>query len=504
VVIEGKPIPLHPLLFAAYAVLFLYASNLSEADLGQVLPVLFVVVAIVGTLLAIGSLLLRDVARAAVLLSVAVVGFFGYRHVAILTSDLPIAGRPVQLLWVTLAIAAIVLVWRGGRPLRLATRALNALGLGLVIVALVTIVPHEVQQLAIDTPAQNPLPKPSDPVAGDQRDIWFLVFDRYGSAESLRLNYGIEEQLTPWLAAQGFHVSPDAHANYVRTGLSLASVLNLDYLDAIPGYETAALALRDHAVGRFLIDRGYRYIHIGSEYGPTRTSDLAENRTYSGMSDFADALFDSSLAAEIAERTGGIKPNRQRRVDWSRFALASLADARNEPGPKFVFAHLLLPHPPYVFDADGSVVPESVAARRSPAEGYEAQAAFLNAQIKELVEPLLAVPEEDRPIIVLAADEGPYPPRYEGDPEIAGGEADFDWSAASDDELRIKFGILHAMYLPGIPAEGIPADFTDVNTFRFVFREYFGADLPLLRNRILAPGRGNELVDLTERLGVHP
>ena len=111
----------------------------------------------------------------------------------------------------------------------------------------------------------------------------------------------------------------------MRTGLSLASVLNLDYLDALPGYQTAALALREHAVGRFLTEPGYKYIHIGSEYEPTRTSDLADvNRTYSDTSDFANALFDSSLAAEISERGARIKPNRQRQVDWCRFAFKAL------------------------------------------------------------------------------------------------------------------------------------------------------------------------------------
>jgi hypothetical protein len=503
-VATGRPVPVHPLLLAAYAVLFLYASNLTEADFGQVFPVLLLVIGAVGVLLLAGSVVLRDALRAAVLLSAAVAVFFGYRHVAILTDGLPIEGRPVQVAWLALGLGALLLAWRGGRPLLIATRALNALGLALVIVALVTIVPHELGQLG--RPSSGPALLPSAvPVEGaERRDIWFLVFDRYGSAESLRLNYGIQEKLTPWLEERGFHVSPDAHANYVRTGLSLASVLNLDYLDAIPGYQTAALALRQHAVGRFLTERGYTYIHIGSEYGPTRTSDLADNRTYSDVSDFANALFDSSLAAEISERGGRIKPNRQRRVDWSRFALKALADARNEPGPKFVFAHLLLPHPPYVFDADGSVVSDAVAARRSMAEGYEAQMTYLDTRIKEQVEALLARPEDEQPIIILAADEGPYPPRYEGDPDIAGGEADFDWSTATDDELRTKFGILHAMYLPGVPQEDIPGSFTEVNTFRLVFNEYFDADLPLLPNRILAPGPKRELVDIADRLGVAP
>ena len=87
---------------------------------------------------------------------------------------------------------------------------------------------------------------------------------------------------------------------------------------------------------------------------------------------------------------------------------------------------------------------------------------------------------------------------------IAGAEADFDWSTATDEELRIKFGILHAMYLPGVADEDIPGSFTEVNTFRLVFNEYFDADLPLLPNRILAPGPGRELMDLTDRLGVDP
>ncbi len=45
---------------------------------------------------------------------------------------------------------------------------------------------------------------------------------------------------------------------------------------------------------------------------------------------------------------------------------------------------------------------------------------YLDTRIKALLEPLLALPEEERPIIVLMADEGPYPKRYEGNPLIQG------------------------------------------------------------------------------------
>ena len=130
---------------------------------------------------------------------------------------------------------------------------------------------------------------------------------------------------------------------------------------------------------------------------------------------------------------------------------------------------------------------------------------YLDTRIEGLVDRLLDVPEEERPIIVLMADEGPYPKRYEGNPLIQGPDPDFDWSSITDEELRIKYGILHAMLLPGVDEGDIPEEMTSVNTFRFLFSEYFSADLPLLPNRILVPKpNGPGFDDVAARLGVEP
>jgi hypothetical protein len=470
--------------------------------------VLVLVDAVVAAILVVGTVLFRDAARVAVVVSAGIAVFFGYRHVAVLTDDLAIAGRPVQLLWAALGIGALLIAWRGGAVLRTTTRALNAIGAGLVIVALVAIVPHELGELGRPTAATGSAARPElspDPGAEPLRDIWILVFDRYGSAESLRLNYGIEERLTPWLSEHGFHVTPNAHANYSRTSLSLSSVLNLDYLDALPP-GSAAERLRDHAAGRFLTDLGYRYVHIGSIFGPTRSSALAtDNPLLENTSDFATALFDSTLASTIVRwvSRSDLDPRRQRQADWARFQLDRLDETVDMPGPKFVFAHLLLPHPPYVFDADGELVSDAADERRSRSEAYEAQMTYLDSRIKQLLEPMLARPETERPIVVVMADEGPYPERYEGNPLIAGPDPDFDWSTATDSELRIKFGILHAMLLPGAEADRIPDGLTSVNTLRLIFNEYFDSDLPLLPDRILIPGpAGHEPVEVSGRLGL--
>jgi hypothetical protein len=95
------------------------------------------------------------------------------------------------------------------------------------------------------------------------------------------------------------------------------------------------------------------------------------------------------------------------------------------------------------------------------------------------VDQVLDVPAAERPIIMLLADEGPWPRGYRRD------ERGFDWTAASPAELKQKFGILNAVYMPDKdPAEaGFYDTITPVNQFRALFNAEYGLDLPLLPDR---------------------
>ena len=132
-----------------------------------------------------------------------------------------------------------------------------------------------------------------------------------------------------------------------------------------------------------------------------------------------------------------------------------------------MFAHVLLPHDPYVFRADGTVIPEEEAKREEEKDLYRGHLAFANANIKSIVDDLLSGPDDEDPIVIVQADEGPLFCRSVDCPE------------ESVEYAATRFGVLNAMYLPGID-ERLPETFTTVNTFRTIFREYFGADLPNL------------------------
>jgi len=142
-------------------------------------------------------------------------------------------------------------------------------------------------------------------------------------------------------------------------------------------------------------------------------------------------------------------------------------------------------------------VSDETDAATTNQEGYAQQLAYLQARINGLVDRLLARPEADRPIIVLQADEGPYPLAYARD------TIGYDWATATSDELEIKFGILDAMYLPGTGSPDLPPAMSSVNTFRLIFDRYFGAGLPLLPDRSFTSAgkfRPYDLTDVTDRL----
>ena len=142
-----------------------------------------------------------------------------------------------------------------------------------------------------------------------------------------------------------------------------------------------------------------------------------------------------------------------------------------------MFAHILLPHEPYLFDADGRCLSLAEAAARDPEAGYLAQLRYANLLVADLVAGLLDRPGR-KPVIVLQADEGPFPERYRG--------GALSWHEAEPAELRMKSGILNAYYFPDGDYAALYAGITPVNSFRTILNKYFGTGLEHLPDRIYA------------------
>jgi hypothetical protein len=344
-----------------------------------------------------------------------------------------------------------------------------------------------------------------------KRDVYWLVYDRYGSDRAMRNLYHVENDLTPWLQAKGFEVLENSHANYVATSLSLSTTMNLAHLEELTGlvgsttssYNAVYRRLQSSLVPRQFQALGYRYLHLGSWWNPTRFDEAADrNYNADGVNDFTSVLFTTS-AMPLAVKALGLEEQppseHTKHIKHNTYALDELDRLRSERGPKFVMAHILLPHPPYVYDADGRPMTEEEVKGLDDKEAGRRQLAYTNARIRSFVEGLLALPEEQQPIIILQADEGPWSDPYFAD------KVNYDWTTATPEDLETKFGILNAWYVPGgtEPLE-LRHDQTAINTFPTLFTNYFGLDgyeeLPDIVRTSSGWNKPYKLIDITDKL----
>jgi hypothetical protein len=522
----------HPLLLATFPVLYLFQLNLEEGvTLDDLIgPLTFVVTATAALFVALWGIW-RDWRRAGLLSSLLVLLVLSFGHVVDVVKELQgllddpgtglLAVDPEPYLlavWGALAVASLMITLRVDRRLPEITKALNVIAAALVLMNLIPILTggtavaggseewvtqHEVAGIkSLDSGTAARLP-----------DIYYLVFDRYADEEVLSESFGYDNSpFLRWLEKRDFRVPPQSTLNYARTGHSLGSSLNMRYLDGLAGRlgQTAALASVNRTVNGFLVARllktlGYRYAHVGSWWRPTREDPLADRQyQFESLTEFATTLYETTVIPAIADRLGVLDHLDRRRTEWARrgWQFDTLRKIREQPGPKFVFGHLLTPHPPYVTDREGDFVTREQEARRSFERNYVEQVIYTNEEIKNLVDHLLAVPRAERPIIVLQADEGPNPTRIEGN-------RDFEWGTATPDELEMKFKLFTALYLPGI-SEGevrrrIYPTFTPVNTFRVIFNLYLGGHFRLLPDRnYIFRDREHPLdfTEVTDRVGI--
>jgi hypothetical protein len=476
---------------AAAPVLFLFAENqVQQVTLDPLWRPLALGVLLSVAMLLTCAALFWDWLRGALLASLLLALFYTFGHAWNLTGDF--LGDRLWLvnIYLLVAVGGAFLIWRGRSWVPAATGFLNV-----AVTLLLLLNAGRVAEFALGSASPvgdvAPSPLPGIDASRPRPDIYYIIFDRYAGPETLdRVYHHDNEPFLEELEDRGFAIARDAWANYFKTALSLTSSLGMEYLDperftATGGGAFAPVhqALQDHlAVPATLTSLRYEYVHVSSYWEPTATNVDADIVVrYEDVTEFESAVRATTLLSlldepQVDDSDPETIPFPTLARETTLFAFDAVEGAARRPGPTFVFAHILVPHPPYVFDADGSMPTSSEAEARSEEERYAAQLTWANGRILEMVDRLLDVPAGQEPVIILQADEGPYPDRFRtiGNP--------FQWFSATPEEVGQKFGILNALYLPGVDsrAAGMTDHTSPVNNFRIVMDAYFGADLPLL------------------------
>ena len=411
-----------------------------------------------------------------------------------------IVSEGYRLIWAVVWFLALLLVLRFGEARRIAAVLLSvgsaAFGAVLLNAALSSGV--SAQSSAFAGVAEKAFPElpVATSEAAEKPDIYYFIFDRYARADFMKSIYGHDnEPFLEELRKRGFYVAEESFANYQRTAHSIVSSLNFDYLDGLSTDATKDLSdwrlifsmFQDFRIARFLKGEGYEFHYAGTWWEPTRRIAAADvHHNHFEMRELLLAVYQSSMAAHASRSIG---------FGWGdplfwqcRRSRLMFEDIRSQaPGdrPRFYFAHFLIPHPPFVTHESGRCMDIAEARSRSRSKNYVGQVTYANRQILETVDAILSRPGP-RPIIILQADEGPWPGMYAGD-EVTSFARDVtrvEWTKVPPELLREKFAILNAVYAPGIPPSEFSPGMTPVNVFRKVLRSVFNVPIEDLPDRM--------------------
>ncbi len=500
----------HPLLMAVGPVLLLYSHNMHELRPSELLLPIGLAVGAAAVLWCLLSAILRDGARAAVLCSFFWLWFFACGHVNSLLTGISarqaaqLASAPLFLLPYTALLAAGIYVIARQRALAgVLHQGLNATCVLLLLWHLVGMTHFEWRRAI----AHRLLPQSAPirvvrPAGPTPPSIYYIVLDEYARADVLEDLYGLDNtSFLSYLRAKGFHVAEGSRANYSFTPLSLASTLNLEYLEglaALVGTESGdRQPLTDSILGnrlfRFLKQHGYSTVVFDSGYRVTdittcdvRLAPAPEAPSTALLSEFQICLLDTTpipllvhLAPASVLRRGPARAVAEAaHVQRVVYALEQLPATTSLDGPLFVFAHILCPHAPFVFDRRG-VNPAAKGELTGPESGhcqsasdrsayrarYREQVLYVNRTMMAVVDALMRNTGGNA-VIVIAADHGPG--------------SGLDWESLERTDLRERMTTLLAYYLPGGPDDRFDHVVTPVNMFRLVLDRYFGTDLGML------------------------
>lgn len=505
---------LHPFFFALYPILNLYTENLGQVTFSQVLRSLLVFLGLTLLALVFLRLLLKDWVRAGLATSVGLLMIFAFAVLQPILRSLfagisdPVWRPGLAVAWVALFGLLVRFVGYRLRDSASLSMILNLvsgfllllvgvrLGFGLIGRQSPHPEPAKAAAVQVDLPqAAPPAFKP---------DIYYIIMDGYGQGQMLADLYGLDNSaFLDGLSKRGFTIAGDSHANYNQTILALASTLNLDYLDRLvqlyPLFndrQPLIDLLKTNLVMRFVKEQGYQTISVASGYEFTEISGVDSSLVpRTGINPF-ETLLISGAVGEAG--MNDLLTAAYRAEVLERFRLVEAAASR--PGPKFVFVHLVMPHPPFVFDRTGKPVqPKNLTFSDAshldlPPEEYvyhySEQLLYANRLVEHMIDAILKNSPSE-PLIILQGDHGP------------GGH--LDWQSLENSCIRERLSILNAYYLPGgktAEEVGIYPSITPVNSFRLLLDAYLGTNLGAIEDRSYFAiwERPQNLIDVTDRL----
>ncbi len=487
-----------PFLLAIQAVLYLYLINSAEVYVSESIRAIIVSLLLGGTILGLAYLLVRHWLKASLIASLFIFLFFLFGD----ASDWVVDAFGLSLLQADLMVLELVtiymLLWIWLVQNRIKNIASVNLYFNLLSVLLLIYSGISVRNSELGNRISIKRDTPASKVAGEsvpRPDVYYIILDGYGRSDILQALYSFDDSdFLEGLKTRGFYIADESTSNYVQTMLSVSSALNMNYLQSLKAEgadledrrDLAAL-LENSNVRNILAQNGYQLVsfrnvsHVGISSAEIYYDDIGTGLAYP-LSAFESNVINRTLARVLSHISFFNKVLIEMPYNTHRHQIqAALERLKNIPtmdGDYFVYAHILAPHPPFVFDENGEALfydePFTLSdgnnyirghSREEFIIGYRKQINYVNKIVLETVDAILAT-SDPKPIIIIQGDHGPG--------------SHFDFTSLENTLPAERFSILNAYYFPDQDYSRLYPTISPINSFRVVLNQFFGGTYALI------------------------
>ena len=489
---------IHPFLLSLVPVLFIYSQNINETPVQEIiLPTLLILSGAV-LLWLLTRFIIKNNEKSAFIISLLLFLSFSYGHIYLLIDDFTLGNSDIgrhRYLLIPFAISFIVGTYYFVKTkvnLNNMSTIFNVFAVTVVAIILINIGAYNIENIdsfgselittetplaTYDTTIETFTPRQGE--IKNYPDIYYIILDAYTSSSSLKkfLNYDNQEFVS-YLTNKGFEVNRESYSNYPNTLPSITSTFNMRYLNFLTegqiGHQLhiPEKMIVENTVMQNFKSAGYKIIILHKPFTTLASSSLFDLE-FCKRNKYIDSQL---LSMTIRTSILGFTLEKWQEHEMRETALCNFSELSKQQQkfdePIFVFSHILIPHPPYLFSPEGKPVspvrPQGLEDWDYK-EGYINSVKFANKKITQVVDKLLTDPE-NLPVIIIQADHG--------------SQFNFDPSKPSNENIEQLMSIFSAYYLPDIEENLSDDIFTSVNTFRIIFNSYFNTDYDLLENKI--------------------
>ena len=498
------------ILVGVFPIIALWQSNIGEFPSGFFVNILLISMAVNLLIYVVWLIIFKELSKSSMLTISTSVYLFTFGHIFNLIGNKVLFGvefgfLKLFFLWTVVFIIFCYILIRTKRIDRSIIFGLNISLLALLLYNIYPILYYEIllgnQGNEQETAANE---NPISLGVIDLPDIYYIVLDSYTSYDVLSslIEYDNSEFLVE-LEKRGFYLPECAYSNYNLTTKTIASVLNYEYLE-LEGWNIAEEdnpspeninLIKSNKVQSFFSQYGYKFV-TGRAFTPyldIEKSDIYWNYSLdrTGKDDldqkqFLNLYLNTTVFRALSELSMSNRIDILNVPYWlidedgknsyldiatlwyeqNMYMFDSLSSIPQKQGNYLVYAHIIAPHGPYVFNLDGSFrYPDDSINEKVL---YRDSVIYINKRILEVIDTILEQSSYP-PIIIIQGDHGIH--------KLTKG--------------LDKHKILSAYYLPGDLNTPAYPTITPVNNFRIIIRNYFDPSMELLPDILHLAGKNN-------------